>query len=223
MFRAPFATRLANRASRISLSCGLRSKRRPHKLEDLDVCGRSAVAGPRVRRRPISTVWSQNQSLAGAPRECLLVPFPCAEAVSTVQSKISAVRSGTVPMVLLRAEYEAVRFPLQVIEDDVMPHLDERAPLRLAYESLLIRCDDTAANLLHDQAAATRAHALRERTAAIRVTIALAQRRTRQRLEAEGTARMERWRQYSEQRWGHAPSPYPAARNLPWIGPGADG
>ncbi|MGV9870282.1 hypothetical protein [Rhodococcus koreensis] len=131
-------------------------------------------------------------------------------------------RSGTVPMVLLRTEYEAVRFPLQVIEDDVMSHLDERAPLRLGYESLLIRCDAAAARLLGDEAAATRAHALRERTAAVRVTLAFAQRRTRQRLEAEGAARMERWRRYRGKHWGHAPSPYPAARNLPWIGPGTE-
>ncbi|MDT2010232.1 hypothetical protein FXW78_54255 [Rhodococcus opacus] len=99
-------------------------------------------------------------------------------------------------MAVLRAEYEAVRFPLQLIEDVGMSRLDERAPLRLAYESVLVTVDRAAADLLDDRPAAARACALRRRTAAVRVTVALRRRRTQQRREAEGAARMERWRRY---------------------------
>lgn len=77
-----------------------------------------------------------------------------------------------------------------------MSHLDRRAPLRLAYEKVLVTVDLAAAHLLDDEAAAARACALRRRTAAVRVTLALRQRRTRQRRDAEGAARMERWRRY---------------------------
>ncbi|WP_236603758.1 hypothetical protein [Rhodococcus sp. WAY2] len=105
-------------------------------------------------------------------------------------------RSGTLPMAVLRAEYEAVRFPLQLVEDVGMAHLDQRTPLRLAYEKMLVTVDRAAAHLLDDEAAATRACALRQRTAAVRVTVALRKRRTQQRLEAEGAARMERWRRH---------------------------
>lgn len=82
-----------------------------------------------------------------------------------------------------------------------MCRLDERAPLRLAYENVLVTVDRAAAHLLDDEAAAARACALRQRTAAVRVTIALRQRRTKQRREAEGAARMarrEEWLRHRE-------------------------
>ena len=87
-------------------------------------------------------------------------------------------RSGTLALAVLRAEYEAARFPLQLIEDVAMSQLDERAPLRLAYEDVLVTVDRAAAHLLDDG------------PAALWVTTALRQRRTQQCLAVEGAARM---------------------------------
>lgn len=73
-----------------------------------------------------------------------------------------------------------------------MSRLDERAPLRLAYEIVLVTMDRAAGRMLDDQAAATRSHALRQRTTTVRITIALGHHRAKPRRDAEGAARMAR-------------------------------
>lgn len=88
--------------------------------------------------------------------------------------------------------YDIAQFPLQLVEDVGMSRLDERAPLRLAYENVLVTVDRAAGRLLDDEAAAARACALCQRTTAVRVTIALKHRRAQQRWEAEKATRMAR-------------------------------
>lgn len=95
-------------------------------------------------------------------------------------------------MALLRLNYGIAQFPLQLVEDVGISRLDERAPLRLAYENVLVTVDRAAARLLDDESAAARASALHLRTAVVRFTLALQQRRERQRQEAEGAARAAR-------------------------------
>ncbi|MET4612003.1 hypothetical protein ABIC28_002995 [Rhodococcus sp. PvR044] len=85
-----------------------------------------------------------------------------------------------------RFEYRIfLRLPLQLIEGGMARYRDEQSVLRLAYEQALIDLDRAAASLLHDDTAAERAHDLRERTAPIRVAVALKQRRAKQQVESD--------------------------------------
>ncbi|MFE3289179.1 hypothetical protein [Rhodococcus sp. NPDC059234] len=102
------------------------------------------------------------------------------------------------PMVLLRVPYEAMQFPLQLIEDFGVSHLNQAATLRLAFERLLVDLDSTAGRLLDDNAATARASALRQRSAAARIGVALARRRSRQQQEAEAAVDAEMWRGHRE-------------------------
>ncbi len=103
-----------------------------------------------------------------------------------------SVTLGSLARALLRVNYDIAQFPLQLVEDVGMSRLDERAPLRLAYENVLVTVDRAAGRLLDDEAAAARACALCQRTTAVRVTIALEHRRAQQRWEAEKATRMAR-------------------------------
>ncbi|QSE95779.1 hypothetical protein JWS13_42270 [Rhodococcus pseudokoreensis] len=85
-------------------------------------------------------------------------------------------------MTLLRMNYQLLRIPLQFVEDIAITQFDERAPARLAYEQLLIRCDRAAAHFLDDENADGRAAELHRRTTAVRVGIA----RKQQQADAEG-------------------------------------
>ena len=96
--------------------------------------------------------------------------------------------------------YDVAQFPLQLLEDVGMSRMDERAPLRLAYEDILVTMDRAAGRMLDNQAAAARACVLRQRTAAVRVTIALEHRRVQQRREAEKAARMARMEEWERHR-----------------------
>jgi len=107
-----------------------------------------------------------------------------------------SVTLGSLSRALLRVSYDIAQFPFQLVEYVGMSRLDERAPLRLACENVLVTVDRAAGRMLDDEAAAARACALRQRTTAVRVTIALEHRRAQQRREAEKAdrmARMEEW------------------------------
>ena len=127
------------------------------------------------------------------------------------------IKLDEVPRLLLRPSYEVVHGPLQFVEDEVMSRRARRNPLRVGYEWLLVGLDDAAGRLLGDEAAATRADALRARTAAARAEIADYREREARRWARAGRARMQRYRLYRDQqaaRRVHGPGT-PAARSTP--------
>ena len=76
-----------------------------------------------------------------------------------------------------RLQYRFARIPFHLVDDTVMPlFFDDAAPARLAYEWVLIECDEAAAILFDDDFAATHAQMLRRRSAAVRYAIARGQR-----------------------------------------------
>lgn len=86
---------------------------------------------------------------------------------------------------VIRAGYRLVRLPWHCIDTQVLPtFLDERSPVKLAYERLLIGCDRIAATVLDDESAA--AHALRidQRSTIIRYGIARHQRQIQRETDA---------------------------------------
>ena len=84
---------------------------------------------------------------------------------------------ATAARALGRLQYRLARIPFDLFEDTVMPVLfDNEAPARLAYEWVLIECDEAAAVLFDDQSAAAHAQMLRRRSAAVRYAIARGQR-----------------------------------------------
>ncbi|QYB07779.1 hypothetical protein I1A62_10345 [Rhodococcus sp. USK10] len=99
-------------------------------------------------------------------------------------------------MTLLRMNYQLLRIPLQFVEDIAITQFDERAPARLAYEQLLIRCDRAAAHFLDDENADGRAAELHRRTTAVRVGIA----RRQQQADAESATLLDLQRARFHQR-----------------------
>jgi len=90
-----------------------------------------------------------------------------------------------------RLQYRLARVPFQLFDDTVMPALfDDAAPVRLAYEWVLIECDEAAAALFHDQSAAAHAQMLRQRSATVRYASA----RRQQRILRDMDATLERHR-----------------------------
>ncbi|MGU3586860.1 hypothetical protein ACLBYD_27350 [Rhodococcus sp. C26F] len=74
---------------------------------------------------------------------------------------------------LLRANYRLLRGPFELAERHLLPAvLDETAPTRLAYQRLLIGCDQAAAQLLHDESAARAARRLHRHHMSTRYRIA---------------------------------------------------
>ncbi|MFE5704495.1 hypothetical protein [Rhodococcus koreensis] len=101
-----------------------------------------------------------------------------------------------VPMTLLRMNYQLLRIPLQFVEYVAITQLDERAPARLAYEQLLIRCDRAAAYLLDDENADGRAAELHRHTTAVRAGIA----RRQQQVDADSATLLDLQRARFHQR-----------------------
>ncbi|MDJ0419829.1 hypothetical protein [Rhodococcus opacus] len=83
-----------------------------------------------------------------------------------------------------------MRIPLQLVEDIGMSQLDPEASTRLAYERFLIGCDQAAACLLNDEAAAHRAIMLTAHTVRVRVGIA----REHHRIQRRGVAILDEQR-----------------------------
>jgi len=70
----------------------------------------------------------------------------------------------TAARALGRLQYRLARIPFDLFEDTVMPVLfDNEAPARLAYEWVLIECDNPAAVQFDDDSAAAHAQLLRWR------------------------------------------------------------
>jgi hypothetical protein len=82
----------------------------------------------------------------------------------------------TAARALGRLQYRLARVPFHLFDDTVMPVLfDEAAPARLAFEWVLILCDEAAAVLFDDDSAAAHTQLLR-RVAAVRYAPARRQR-----------------------------------------------
>jgi hypothetical protein len=73
----------------------------------------------------------------------------------------------TVPLKVLRLQYQLVRLPLQVIEDRVIVRLGSEAPARLVFERTLGVLDATVGQMLGDPRLAKRGSALAERSDAL--------------------------------------------------------
>ncbi|GAB1813984.1 IF2 family translation initiation factor [Mycobacterium sp. MUNTM1] len=69
-----------------------------------------------------------------------------------------------VPLAVLRFHYQLARFPLRLIEDQVVNRIPTEAPARLLYERSLGMLDSTVGSALGDETLAKRGAALVERT-----------------------------------------------------------
>ncbi|AII10749.1 hypothetical protein EP51_41860 (plasmid) [Rhodococcus opacus] len=78
----------------------------------------------------------------------------------------------TLPVAVLRLNSRLMRIPVRLVGDVGMLQLDPEASTRLGYERFLIECDQAAACLLNDEAAAHCAIMLTARMARVRVAIA---------------------------------------------------
>lgn len=72
-----------------------------------------------------------------------------------------------VPLAVLRFHYQLARFPLQLIEDQVVNRIPTEAPARLLYERSLGLLDTTVGNALGDTTLVERGAALVERSDAL--------------------------------------------------------
>jgi hypothetical protein len=72
------------------------------------------------------------------------------------------------PLAVLRFQYRVVRFPLQLIEEQVVARMGTEVPARLFYERALGLLDAAAGNALGDYRLAKRGGALAERSHALR-------------------------------------------------------
>jgi hypothetical protein len=109
---------------------------------------------------------------------------------------IPSVTLSSLSLALLRVNYRLARLPLQLVEDVAVARLDEQAPIRLAYEQILIECDRAAAYLLSDRKAANRATELTRRTASVRLLIA----REHHRVQHRGVVLLDEQRERFHQR-----------------------
>lgn len=73
----------------------------------------------------------------------------------------------SVPLAVLRVQYKIARFPLQVIEQQVMSRMPTEAPARLMYERGLGMLDGTVGSVLGDHDLVQRGSALSQRTDAL--------------------------------------------------------
>jgi hypothetical protein len=73
-----------------------------------------------------------------------------------------------VPFAVLRFQYQLARFPLQLIEEQVVAGMSSEAPTRLFYERWLGELDATVGKMLGDPDLETRGAALIERSEALR-------------------------------------------------------
>lgn len=112
------------------------------------------------RERALRRMWKSTTGLKALGTRCFVV------------LTIPSVTLSSLPLALLRVNYRLARLPLQLVEDVAVARLDEQAPIRLAYEQILIECDRAAAYLLGDRTAARRATELTRRTASVRLLIA---------------------------------------------------
>lgn len=71
------------------------------------------------------------------------------------------------PLAVLRFHYQLARFPLQLIEDQVVTRIPAEAPARLLYERSLGMLDSTIGNALGDSKLVERGAALVERSDAL--------------------------------------------------------
>lgn len=94
---------------------------------------------------------------------------------------------------VLRLPYALVRFPLRVIEQQLVSRLPKQAPPRLVYERALGMLDEVAGQLLGDRQTARRGEALQERADALSRAVTLEE--TAQRKRARADEQLERERE----------------------------
>ena len=94
---------------------------------------------------------------------------------------------------VLRLPYALVRFPLRVIEKQLVSRLPQEAPPRLAYERGLGLLDGVAGQLLGDHRTAERGAALQDRADALSRAVTLEE--TAQRKRARADEQLEHGRQ----------------------------
>lgn len=95
----------------------------------------------------------------------------------------------TIPITLLRVQYKIVRFPLQLIEDQLMSRMPIESPARLMYERTLGVLDGTVGRALGDHDAERRGDALTKRSDALAQAVELEEKA--ERTEAEADASLE--------------------------------
>ncbi len=94
---------------------------------------------------------------------------------------------------VFRLQYAVVRYPLQLIEQQLVSRLPRQAPPRLAYERGLGLLDGVVGQLLGDRGTAKRGAALTERADALSRAVTLEE--TAQRKRARADEQLERGRQ----------------------------
>ena len=99
----------------------------------------------------------------------------------------------SIPLTLVRMNYQLLRIPLQLIEQVVKSRLDEHDRTRLTYEKFLVRCDRTADTHLGDTVRAKRAEELRRHILATHMTVTLQRRRLELQREREAAYRTAQW------------------------------
>ena len=93
-----------------------------------------------------------------------------------------------VPFAVLRFQYQLARFPLQLIEEQVVAGMSSEAPTRLFYERWLGGLDATVGKMLGDPDLEKRGAALIERSDALRRAAQLDATATQTQEQAEGQA-----------------------------------
>jgi hypothetical protein len=94
-------------------------------------------------------------------------------------------RITDVPFAFLRFQYQFVRYPLQLIEDQVIVRMDSEAPGRLLYERSFGTLDATVGSVLGDSELARRGSAFVERSEALGWAARLDRAATRKKMHAD--------------------------------------
>lgn len=109
-----------------------------------------------------------------------------------------------VPSAVLRLQYQVVRYPLQVIEDQVITRLDPEAPGRLLYERSFGKLDATVGNVLDDPELEERGNALAERSDALSRAARLDAAATQKEMHADADFQAKRQQAVEDQKEARA-------------------
>jgi len=98
---------------------------------------------------------------------------------------------ATLPRIVLRAEYVALRSPLRLVEQRLLTRLSSSDPRRVGVERILGQADALAGRLLDDEDLARRGEALQAHAATVVRADELAAEATQRREDAASTLRKE--------------------------------
>ena len=105
-----------------------------------------------------------------------------------------------VPFAVLRFQYQLARFPLQLIEEQVVAGMSSQAPTRLFYERWLGGLDATVGKMLGDPDLQKRGAALIERSDALRRAVQLDATATQNQERADDELKAKRGKAIEEQK-----------------------